>query len=579
MAYKYRYFFINSSCTVLSAMDDTDPTTSSFKTSYPSVMGGIGLAWKATEYGDRVVFTPRIYRYYRYATYDSASLSYTLSYDGVTKKSGSWSFNFTSGNNDEEHYDIGTVTVYKGTSSKTVTMKCTTSSGFGFYYSGFKTVGSRTFTFTYTVPSLASYTITYNGNGVSDGVPASGTKVYGKNYTIASMTSSKEGYTFSKWNTEANGSGSSYNAGDTYTANANLALYAIWTQSSNMVSYVDFEGKSLGYDTKIEGQTLNIRTALISSSYNFDHWNTQADNEGVDYTAGAEYSEDVSMTLYAIGEATNLTYKRYTVTKTQTGDDTYTYSISDTESDNGNCIAVYSNDTQQTVLNGTGYSIITVSSNTYALLKDIYADTTITLSSSSITIPSIGSSSGNTFYSTNAILNVGKNNSVAIGTKKARIDSLRLDIDIPMYANEGIGKWERVDFYNLNNNELYVLYNKSLRIGVIIIKDLTMSKKYYTYGRKNSYNGQTNSGATLHKEDGTSVSSTTNKGWESDDLYSPLDKEIYENVTDIRFVISTNYNESGLAWLTSNGLIRVNALATPVSGSNSKWSGTGFFYW
>ena len=39
----------------------------------------------------------------------------------------------------------------------------------------------------------------------------------------------RPGYAFAGWNTAADGSGASYAAGGTYTANAPLALYARWT--------------------------------------------------------------------------------------------------------------------------------------------------------------------------------------------------------------------------------------------------------------------------------------------------------------------------------------------------------------
>ena len=39
----------------------------------------------------------------------------------------------------------------------------------------------------------------------------------------------KTGFTFAGWNTEANGSGTSYSQGNTFTINTNTTLYAVWT--------------------------------------------------------------------------------------------------------------------------------------------------------------------------------------------------------------------------------------------------------------------------------------------------------------------------------------------------------------
>ena len=56
----------------------------------------------------------------------------------------------------------------------------------------------------------------------------------GGSYTILNNTDSKLGFTapatksFSKWNTKADGSGTDYAAAASYTASADLTLYAVW---------------------------------------------------------------------------------------------------------------------------------------------------------------------------------------------------------------------------------------------------------------------------------------------------------------------------------------------------------------
>ncbi len=58
--------------------------------------------------------------------------------------------------------------------------------------------------------------------------------LYGSSYAILNNSDSKLGFTapatksFSKWNTKADGSGTDYAAAATYTANADLTLYAVW---------------------------------------------------------------------------------------------------------------------------------------------------------------------------------------------------------------------------------------------------------------------------------------------------------------------------------------------------------------
>lgn len=69
--------------------------------------------------------------------------------------------------------------------------------------------------------------ITYNGNGGSN-VPASQTKTYGTNLTLSTTIPTRVGYKFASWNTKADGTGTTYQSGGTYTSNTATTLYAIW---------------------------------------------------------------------------------------------------------------------------------------------------------------------------------------------------------------------------------------------------------------------------------------------------------------------------------------------------------------
>lgn len=89
------------------------------------------------------------------------------------------------------------------------------------------TVGSIQKTATITVPALTSYDITYNANGGS-GAPATQKKYYGTTLTLSSTRPTRDNGVFQSWNTAADGTGTTYHPGDTYTAEADLALYAIW---------------------------------------------------------------------------------------------------------------------------------------------------------------------------------------------------------------------------------------------------------------------------------------------------------------------------------------------------------------
>jgi uncharacterized repeat protein (TIGR02543 family) len=95
--------------------------------------------------------------------------------------------------------------------------------------------------FTPVVP--ITYTVTYNGNtNTSGNVPTDGSSPYDSGSTVTVLGNSgspvlaKSGFTFSGWNTAANGSGTSYSQGNTFTINANTTLYARWTLVAPTIS-------------------------------------------------------------------------------------------------------------------------------------------------------------------------------------------------------------------------------------------------------------------------------------------------------------------------------------------------------
>ena len=75
-----------------------------------------------------------------------------------------------------------------------------------------------------------TYTVSYDANGGS-GAPAGQSKTHGTNLTLSTQVPTLSGYEFTGWNTNANGSGTSYQPGGVYSANADVTLYAQWKAS------------------------------------------------------------------------------------------------------------------------------------------------------------------------------------------------------------------------------------------------------------------------------------------------------------------------------------------------------------
>ena len=86
----------------------------------------------------------------------------------------------------------------------------------------------------YSCPVIQFNLVTYNGNtNTSGNAPTDGSSPYSPGSTVTVLGNSgslaKTGFTFAGWNTEANGSGTSYLQGNTFTISANTTLYARWT--------------------------------------------------------------------------------------------------------------------------------------------------------------------------------------------------------------------------------------------------------------------------------------------------------------------------------------------------------------
>jgi len=151
-----------------------------------------------------------------------------------------------------------------------------------------------------------TYTVSFNANGGSGTIPNAQTVNAGSSITLPSGSGlSMNGYAFSGWNTSADGSGTNYNAGSSYTPTAptpSITLYAKW----NVAYTVSFNANG-GSGTLPNAQTVNAGSSitlpsgsgLSMSGYTFGGWNTSADGSGTNYNAGASYTVNAAITLYA----------------------------------------------------------------------------------------------------------------------------------------------------------------------------------------------------------------------------------------------------------------------------------------
>ena len=185
---------------------------------------------------------------------------------------------------------------------------------------------------TVSIPRLDSYTVSYNANGGS-GAPSNQTKWFGIGLTLSSAKPTRTGYAFLGWSTSASG-GVNYAAGSSYTGNADLVLYAVWSSSAYTVSYNANGGSGApGSQSKAYAQSLILSTTKPTrTGYVFKGWGTSASTTTVAYNPGDYYVANASITLYAIWaedytkpRITNLSVTR--CTSANAASDTGTYAL------------------------------------------------------------------------------------------------------------------------------------------------------------------------------------------------------------------------------------------------------------
>ena len=161
--------------------------------------------------------------------------------------------------------------------------------------------------------SRITYTIKYNKNASdATGSMANTTKYYGTNVTLRSNAFKRTGYSFAGWATEKGGN-VVYSNGATYTANANVTLYAKWTAHKYTVKF-NGNGSTSG---SMSNQTFTYGTAqkLTSNAFKktgftFSKWTRNADGTGTSYTNGQSVknltsTDGAEINLYAQWKANN----------------------------------------------------------------------------------------------------------------------------------------------------------------------------------------------------------------------------------------------------------------------------------
>lgn len=156
------------------------------------------------------------------------------------------------------------------------------------------------------------YKIVFNKNGATSGTMSSVTYTYGKSYTLSENGFVKTNYTFTGWNTKADGSGKTYTNKATVKnlsskSGASITLYAQWKRTTYTIAF-DGNKATSGTMEPMKAKTALTYTltsnAFKRSCYTFTGWNTKADGSGTTYANNAKVKDlkktnGAKITLYA----------------------------------------------------------------------------------------------------------------------------------------------------------------------------------------------------------------------------------------------------------------------------------------
>ncbi len=108
-----------------------------------------------------------------------------------------------------------------------------------------------------------SYTISYNANGGS-GAPASQTKWHGETLALSSAKPTRANYNFKGWSTSSTATTATYSAGQNYTGDAALNLYAVWE-----LAYISPTLNIVAYRSNSDGTRNDESTSNITLEYSW----------------------------------------------------------------------------------------------------------------------------------------------------------------------------------------------------------------------------------------------------------------------------------------------------------------------
>ncbi|MBT1161810.1 InlB B-repeat-containing protein [Bifidobacterium sp. SO1] len=145
--------------------------------------------------------------------------------------------------------------------------------------------------------------VSYDANG-GKGTTAKTTGVTDGTVKTAASTMLRDGYSFTGWNTRADGKGDGYQPGATLTLPAGgVTLYAQWKANTETVTFNPNGANATGFTDPLTGprdSTAKLpANGFAYAGYSFTGWNTRADGTGTAIADKAPFTFDGTRILYA----------------------------------------------------------------------------------------------------------------------------------------------------------------------------------------------------------------------------------------------------------------------------------------
>ena len=144
-------------------------------------------------------------------------------------------------------------------------------------------------------------TITYSPGSSGVGDVQTQTKAYGSTVTLKGAIFTRTGYTQTGWAT-SDGGAQVYALGGTYSANANVTLYPVWTIRTYTVTFANWDGSTLKTQTVNHGSSATAPANPTRGGYTFAGWDKAFSNVTSNLTVNATYTPNTyTVTLNANG--------------------------------------------------------------------------------------------------------------------------------------------------------------------------------------------------------------------------------------------------------------------------------------